>query len=179
MSPLNNLTLVISVSYEPVTIISVKRAITLLCKGAAVVEVPSNRILRTGRGAAFPCPSVIRLLRPLPYRRSQNRAVSRKHILLRDRYTCQYCGWKAGAGQREKLTLDHVHPRAKGGGNTWTNLVACCVRCNNRKADRSLAESDMALLHKPAQIGVHAKHRLVMEQAGGKGMEQWDSYLFC
>lgn len=176
---LNSLTLVISVSYEPVGIIPVRRAITLLCKGAAVVEVPSDRILRTGRGAAFPCPSVIRLLRPLPYRRAQNRAVSRKHILLRDRYSCQYCGWKAGAGQREELTLDHVVPRAKGGGNSWVNLVACCVRCNNRKGDRSLAESGMKLLHKPAQIGVHAKHRLMMEQAGGRGMEEWDRFLFC
>lgn len=176
---LNNLTLVLSCSFEPVNILPVRRAITLLCKGAAVVEVPSDRFLRTGKGGSFPCPSVIRLLRPFPYRASHNRSVSRKSILLRDCYQCQYCGWKASAGQRERLTLDHVVPRAKGGGNSWTNLVACCVKCNNRKGDRSLADSGMTLLHKPVAIGIHAKHRLVMEQASGKGMEQWDSYLFC
>jgi len=54
-------------------------------------------------------PSVVRLL---VYRRMprQNRAVSRKSIMLRDRYTCQYCH---KTFESKRLTLDHVTPRSR------------------------------------------------------------------
>jgi 5-methylcytosine-specific restriction endonuclease McrA len=174
MSPLNNLTLVLNTAFEPCNVISVKRAMTLVMGGKAVVEAPSDQIIHTST-ATFPAPSVIRLM---VYRRipRMSRSVSRKNILLRDRFTCQYCGvMNIGA----KLTLDHVQPSSRGGGNTWTNLVTACKACNHKKADRTPTEAGMRLLHKPAAIGIHAKHRLVMEQNGGKGLEAWDQYLFC
>ena len=167
---LHRLTLVLNASYEPINIVSARRAITLVMKGKAYVEEASSQFIRTAR-MSIQAPSVVRLL---VYRRMprQNRAASRKSIMLRDRYTCQYC-------QRlfdgKKLTLDHVIPRSRGGGSAWENLVACCHPCNNRKADRTPAEAGMPLSRKPAQIGIHAKHRLM----AGTAEPAWDKYLFC
>jgi 5-methylcytosine-specific restriction endonuclease McrA len=137
---LQRLTLVLNASYEPINIVSARRAITLVPKGAAFVEKASRYTIRAAR-VAFSVPSAIRLV---VYRRMprQNRAVSRKSMLLRDRHMCQYC---LRAFETKKLTLDHVVPRSRGGGSTWENLVACCLACNNRKADRTPAEAGMSL----------------------------------
>jgi len=98
--------LVLNASYEPINIVSARRAITLVMKGAALVEELSAYSIRTAR-LNIPIPSVVRLL---VYRRMPrlNRAVSRKSIMLRDRHTCQYCQ-RPFAGKA--LTLDHVTPR--------------------------------------------------------------------
>ncbi len=169
---LQRLTLVLNASYEAINIVPARRAITLIMKGAALVEVSSPHMVHTSQ-VSFAIPSVIRLL---VYRRMprHNRAVSRKSILMRDRFTCQYCHRVATAPK--SLTLDHVVPRSRGGGSTWENLVACCYPCNNRKADRTPAEAAMPLARKPAQIGIHAKHRLMM---GNTAEPAWDPYLFC
>jgi 5-methylcytosine-specific restriction endonuclease McrA len=166
---LQRLTLVLNASYEPINVVSARRAITLVMKGAALVEKASPEIVRAAR-ITFPIPSVVRLL---VYRRMprHNRAVSRKSIMLRDRHTCQYC---LRTFEARKLTLDHVMPRSRGGAGTWENLVACCLVCNNRKADRTPAEAGMLLERKPAQIGIHARYRLM-----GSAEPAWDRYLFC
>lgn len=58
---------------------------------------------------------------------------SRRSILLRDRYCCQYCGERFPANE---LTFDHVIPRDKGGKTTWENIVMACSPCNSRKANK-------------------------------------------
>src|SRR5437762_1361643 len=127
---LNRVVLVINASYEPINICSARRALTLVFKGAAVVEEVSAFSIRTAR-FMIPLPSVIRLLK---YRRVPRRKhpVSRKGILFRDGSICQYCQTKLPP---KELTLDHVVPRSRGGGSTWENLVASCCLCNNRKSD--------------------------------------------
>jgi 5-methylcytosine-specific restriction endonuclease McrA len=162
--------LVLNASYEPINIVSARRAITLVMKGTALVEESAAHSIRTAR-LSIPIPSVVRLL---VYRRMPrlNRSVSRKSIMLRDRHTCQYCHRPFAP---KALTLDHVTPRSKGGGSTWENLVAACYACNNRKADRTPAEAGMILSRKPAPIGIHAKHRLMI----GADDSVWNKYLFC
>jgi 5-methylcytosine-specific restriction endonuclease McrA len=165
---LNRLVLQLNAAYEPVAIISAKRALTLVFGGKAVVEEVSAHVVRTSK-ITIPLPNVIRLIR---YRRVPriNRSVSRKGIILRDLSTCQYCGQKFPVGE---LTMDHVIPRSRGGGSTWENLVAACFECNNRKSQRTPAEAGMPLLKQPSRIGIHAKHRLM---AGDSVV--WDKYLF-
>jgi 5-methylcytosine-specific restriction endonuclease McrA len=165
---LNRLCLVINASYEAINVTSARRALTLVFKGAAVVEEVSAYTIRTSK-IKVPVPSVIRLMK---YRRvpRQNRSVSRKGILLRDGSTCQYCSARLPAGQ---LTLDHVLPRSRHGQSTWENLVACCFGCNNRKGGRTPQEAGMVLAKQPRQISVHAKHRLLASDA-----EVWNKYLF-
>jgi 5-methylcytosine-specific restriction endonuclease McrA len=59
----------------------------------------------------------------------------RLQVLVRDNYTCFYCGGEANQ-------VDHVVPIAK--DNSLANaidmdgLVACCVDCNKRKSSRSI-----------------------------------------
>jgi 5-methylcytosine-specific restriction endonuclease McrA len=167
---LNRLTLVLNASYEPINVIGARRALMLVLGGKAHVEEPSGHFIRTSK-MSIQIPSVVRLL---VYRRMprQNRAVSRKSIMMRDRSTCQY---RHRLFDAKKLTLDHVIPRCRGGGSTWENLVAACYACNNRKADRTPAEAGMALARQPAPIGIHAKHRLTI----GSAASAWDKYLFC
>lgn len=88
----------------------------------------------------------------------QNRAVSRKGILLRDGNTCQYCHAKTAP---KSLTLDHVIPRARAGESSWENLVACCFACNNRKGSGTPQEAGMALAKRPRPVTLHARHRLL------------------
>jgi 5-methylcytosine-specific restriction endonuclease McrA len=165
---LNRLCLVINASYEPVNIVPARRALTLMFKGAAVVEQVSVFTIRTAR-IEIPLPSVVRLIR---YRRipRQNRSVSRRGIVLRDGSKCQYCGLQQAAGS---LTMDHVIPKSRGGLSTWENLVASCFSCNNLKGDRTPREAGMTLARQPRQLSIHAKHRLL---AGD--MQEWDRYLF-
>lgn len=73
---------------------------------------------------------------------------SRKNVYRRDDYTCQYCGAKPSL---EDLTVDHVVPRSRGGRTTWTNCVLSCVRCNRRKANRTLAEAGVRLIREPRE----------------------------
>lgn len=51
----------------------------------------------------------------------------------RDRYTCAYC---AGIFHSRELTRDHIHPRSKGGPDSWMNCVTACKACNQAKADK-------------------------------------------
>jgi len=71
---------------------------------------------------------------------------TRSNVYLRDRHRCQYCGSEQAASE---LTLDHVHPRSRGGPTTWRNIVVSCFGCNSRKANRSPEEAGMPLLREP------------------------------
>lgn len=167
---LHRLSLVLNASYEPINVVSARRAICMVVKDKAAVEVYSGQSVKTGVGV-LKVPSVIRLR---DYRRipRQSRTVSRKAIMMRDRFTCQYCGHKK---EQKALTLDHVIPQSRGGKNEWQNLVASCKPCNNRKADRTPAEAAMPLLHAPAQIGIHAKFKLMLDTADE---ESWGRFMF-
>src|SRR5690606_36842553 len=79
----------------------------------------------------------------LPHRKVPS---TRSAVMLRDAFTCQYCGETPG---RHQLTVDHVVPRSRGGAHTWTNLVTACTRCNQRKGSLTPEEANMQLIRKP------------------------------
>lgn len=134
--------LILNSNFEPIAVASVFKAIKLLLKGKAEVVEEDSRTVRTAR-LSFKAPSVVRLnryvRRPTPHLK-----VSRRNILARDDYTCQYCGKRS-----KNLTVDHVIPRRRGGATTWENLVSCCPRCNSRKGDRAPWEVGMKLIRQP------------------------------
>jgi 5-methylcytosine-specific restriction endonuclease McrA len=113
----------------------------LVLTGKAQVIVEGKGFMNSAR-QSFPIPSVIRLnyFVKVPYKARM--PLNRRAILTRDNHTCQYCGKSAD-------TLDHVIPRSKGGLHTWENLVACCRKCNYKKADKSLKEIGWELARKP------------------------------
>jgi len=58
----------------------------------------------------------------------------RDQVRARAQFACEYCGvQETDAGGL--LTIDHFHPIGKGGNNDLSNLVYCCVRCNQYKRD--------------------------------------------
>src|SRR5256712_11797390 len=94
----------------------------------------------------------------------QTRSLSRKNILMRDRYTCQYCHRTLPSGE---LTLDHVAPRSRGGESAWENLVACCNPCNNRKGSRTPEEAGLDPARQPRPVRPPT-HRPLMRLLGAR-----------
>lgn len=71
--------------------------------------------------------------------------LTRKVIFRRDK-RCMYCG---AVGPMDLMTLDHIIPKSQGGGTTFANLVQCCYRCNQAKADRCPEKWGVKLLGVP------------------------------
>ena len=144
--------LALNSSFEPLTLVPLRRALRLVIDGKAeIVEADSERLVRSER-SAYPRPIVIRLTRFIHVPRRFRRQVTNTFLFARDAYTCQYCGRTSGRLRtRESLTRDHVVPLSRGGKNTWTNVVTACSSCNTRKAHHLPDEIGMHLLHPPTE----------------------------
>lgn len=139
--------LVLNASYEPLQLVSVRRAVILILQEKAELIEAAEQQLRA-RNIAFDMPIVIRLVRYIKIPRRLRLPCSRRGVLARDRETCQYCGIQPG---RLHLTVDHVVPRSQGGQTVWENVVTACRDCNHRKGGRTPEEARMTLLSKPRQ----------------------------
>ncbi|MER6401441.1 HNH endonuclease [Kitasatospora sp. NPDC086009] len=135
-------TLVLNASYEPLTTVSLQRAVVLVLQDKAVVEQAHPLRSIRGTGVSVPVPRVIRLQRyvRVPFR--QQAPWSRRGVLVRDQHLCAYCG-------RRATTVDHLQPRSRGGADSWLNTVAACAEDNQLKADRTPEQAGMKLLRKP------------------------------
>jgi 5-methylcytosine-specific restriction endonuclease McrA len=138
--------LVLNATYEPLHVVSVRRAVVLLLAEKAQLVEAAEASLRSER-LTVPMPLVIRLVAYVRIPRRWRLPVSRRGVLARDSYTCQYCGTQPGKAQ---LTVDHVLPRSQGGDKSWDNLVAACAPCNRRKGGRRPEEANMRLISQPA-----------------------------
>jgi 5-methylcytosine-specific restriction endonuclease McrA len=135
--------LLLNANYEPLTICKLKKALKLLfLKKAELVESENGRKIRTP-STSLVMPSVIRLAYYVKVKRREI-PLTKKNILRRDNYTCQYCGRK-----NVPLTTDHIIPKAYGGKDEWENLVCACVECNTLKGNKRLSETNLKLLKKP------------------------------
>lgn len=144
--------LALNASYEPLTILPLRRALRLvLDQKAEILEVDDARVFRSER-RHLPCPVVIRLVRFVHVPRRFRRQVTNTFLFARDHYRCQYCGrHRSSLRGREFLTRDHVLPMSRGGTNTWANVVAACSACNNRKGNRTPREVGMRLRCDPRE----------------------------
>ncbi len=133
--------LVLNADLGPLHRVSLRHAIRMLCRGVAEVHEAEPDI----RYGPWGMPRVVRLVRYIvtKWRYTAGPAWSRGGVLRRDDHTCGYCG------SREGFTVDHVVPTSKGGRNAWTNTVASCDPCNQRKGDRTPQGAGMTLLAKP------------------------------
>ena len=134
--------LVLNASYEPLSVVNVRRAIVLVLAEKASIVVPRPETWSSER-MSIQVPSVVKLNRfvRVPYRRSV--PVTRRAVFGRDGHRCQYCGGPAES-------IDHVTPRSRGGEHVWENVVAACRACNLRKGNRTPVESGFILRAKPA-----------------------------
>lgn len=161
--------LVLNATYEPLNIVSVHRAIVLLLKEKAELIEASRAKLRAER-ISFDVPLVIRLVTYVPIPRRLPLPLSRRTVLARDMYTCQYCGVQPG---RQELTVDHVLPRSRGGATSWENVVAACGPCNRRKGNRTPEEADMQLASTPSRPRFVA----VVLMGEASAQDVWQKYL--
>lgn len=149
----NSSVLVLNSSYTPLHITSWKRAIVLILK----------------EKAQFISATVIRLFNyvRIPISKMTLRKPTKSMIYLRDGNKCQYCG------RNRNLTLDHIVPKSRGGGDFWENLVVCCSACNTKKANRPLEQTGMKLLKKP-----RAPHNPVFLHLKNHKNPEWSAYTF-
>ena len=144
--------LALNASFEPLTMVPLRRALRLVIDGKAeIVEADADRVVRSER-LTFPRPAVIRLKAFIHVPRRFRRQVTNTFLFARDHYTCQYCGrTSAELKPRESLTRDHLIPISRGGTNDWTNVVTACSPCNTRKANLLPQEVGMHPLHHPVE----------------------------
>ena len=159
-------TLVLNAGYEPLAVVSFRRALMLvLNQKATVLEQNEAQVVRSASGE-FELPSVILLARYVRVPGGRNIPVSRRGVLRRDNHRCAYCN-------RAANTIDHVQPKSRGGGDTWENLVACCLRCNNKKGDKTLAEIGWSLPFTPRMP--HGTSWMV--RGADHAEPEWENYL--
>lgn len=163
-------TMILNASYEPLTIVSAKRAVTLLLNGKAVSVEDGPHVFRSN-DLEIQVPYVIKLtyfvqrkafLKPAKY--------SKATVLVRDGHSCAYCG-------RHATTIDHIIPRKHGGLSTYENCVAACTRCNSKKADKLLKEVGYQLLLKPYAPSPYST-LLSRVKAQTEVFDAWSKYVF-
>jgi 5-methylcytosine-specific restriction endonuclease McrA len=158
--------LVLNATYEPLTVVPIRRAVVLLVGNKAELVHAREQRWHSAH-LEIPVPTVIRLRRfvRVPYRRRT--ALSRRAVFARDLNRCQYCGSAAE-------NLDHVLPRSRGGAHEWDNVVAACRPCNARKGNRTPHEAGMALRTTPQPP---RQHGWLLVGLGSPPHPSWDAYL--
>ena len=123
--------------------IPLEKAIRSILKGVAeVLQVDTTKPpLKSYGDFTFPIPKIIKLVKFI--RRLYQKGIfpTKKNILVRDKFTCAYCGEKGNE-------VDHVIPKSHGkefSGITWENCVCACSSCNRTKADRTPTQAKMFL----------------------------------
>ena len=159
-------TLVLNAGYEPLAVVSFKRALVLVLAGKASILAADDGNPILGTSAQWARPSVILLRRYVRVPTGRDVPVSRRGVLRRDGQRCAYCSASAS-------TIDHVLPRSRGGVDSWENLVACCLHCNNVKGDRTPQEMGWTLRHQPRPP--HGTAWLV--RGAERAQPQWEEFL--
>jgi len=160
--------LVLNATFEPINVCTIRRATVLLLKSKAEIIERGKGRLRSER-LALERPVVIRLITYVRVPRDvHRRKITRKAVLARDSWTCQYCGQR-----KPGLTVDHVIPRSRGGTSAWDNIVASCASCNRRKGN-----------HLPREVEMHPRRRprppgptVFIQIASPRIPNAWEPYL--
>jgi 5-methylcytosine-specific restriction endonuclease McrA len=160
----------LNASYEPLSVVSVKRAIILLLKEKAEIVEAAAAVLRSEH-QSFQMPLVIRLVYYVRIPHRMTVPISRRALLLRDHAECQYCGARP---PRKDLTVDHVLPRSRGGQTTWENVVIACKPCNSRKGNRTPGEANMNLTVLPRKPKYLAMAYITSVEA----RTAWEKYMW-
>lgn len=157
--------LVLNATYEPLSVVSARRAICLVLCDKAEVIADDGTVVHSER-LTLASPIVIRLryVVKVPYHR--NATMSRRAVFARDHHRCGYCGGTADS-------IDHVMPRSRGGKNVWENVIAACRGCNLRKRDRTPEEAGMQL----SSIPRAPREMSWITYAVPRVPDQWKPYL--
>ena len=159
-------TLILNSTYQPLSVVSYNRAISLLIN-KKINSINDSEIIFKSENERIALPNVALLnyFVNAPY--SRRVALNKENIFIRDFYTCQYCGDQAES-------VDHIIPKSKGGEHIWDNVVACCKKCNLIKADKDLTDTRLKLKRNPQQpVGAFWIKTIV----GSNPDPSWEEYL--
>jgi 5-methylcytosine-specific restriction endonuclease McrA len=164
--PTGSRVLLLNATFEPLAVVTAKRAVVLMLTGKAECVEASVGGAFHSENLTLPAPSVMRLSRyvRVPYRRAV--PMTRAGVLRRDLRRCAYCAKRAD-------TIDHVVPRSRGGPHSWDNCVAACKACNSKKADRLLEELGWSLSFVPRPPNRAAGGILVLAVEPLPAWEPW------
>ncbi|ADE55333.1 HNH endonuclease [Coraliomargarita akajimensis] len=185
--------LVLNRLWQPVNIIGVQRAFSLLLQDHAQAintrdgqfqmmssaewldycesDVPeaNEAYLQTVK-LRIRVPKVL-LLREYSKLPVQEVKFTRENLFERDNYRCQYCG---DSFEALELNMDHVIPRDKGGRTSWENIVTSCIQCNSRKANRLPHQASMHLIRKPERP---RQRPFISSLIGNDCDEAWEHFI--
>jgi 5-methylcytosine-specific restriction endonuclease McrA len=159
--------LLLNATYEPLTVLNGRRAVVLILAGkaTALVERAAGEKVHSP-GFVLSVPAVLRLNRFVRIPFTPATAITRAGVLRRDRRKCAYC-------RRSGDTIDHVIPISKGGLHCWENCVACCSKCNTKKADRLLSEMGWTLSFVPMIPKRIGTGRMCLWEESDPAWEPW------
>ena len=151
----------LNADYTFLNLVNWKRAVCLMAKGKVEVVKDSRNIIRNCSGVELKVPAVMRLIKLIRTIYRSSVTFTKKNVLIRDRFKCAYCG-----ARREKLSIDHIIPKSRGGKMTFENCVAACRPCNLKKGGRTPNEARMYLKVRPYQPTISEFLRLKFENLG-------------
>ncbi len=143
--------------------ISWKRAIKLVLKGKVEVLKNTEKII-SGFREKIIVPQVVRLIKFVRQVFKNKVPLQRRNIFVRDEFTCQYCGRKC----KKNPTIDHIIPKSRGGFHSWENSVTACIRCNQKKGNKTPKEAKMTLLKQPVRPTINEFAQQKMKVMGIK-----------
>ena len=159
-------TLILNSTFQPLSVASAKRSISLLlAKKINVIKESKFEIRSENKIIKIPKVALLTYYVKAPY--SRRVALNRSNIFIRDFYTCQYCGNNAES-------IDHVIPKSKGGEHEWSNVVACCKKCTLTKADKLLNQSILKLKKFPIKPEGNFWIKTII---GSNPDPEWNEYL--
>lgn len=146
----------------------------VLYEGKADLLEKGDKCFRSTSGMEIPEPLVIRLNRYIKMPRQVKEGITSRVLFARDHWTCQYCGTKARdlKGKNNRLTIDHIKPRAQGGRHHWENVVTACYVCNIKKRDRTPMQANMKFVDQYKNRSPKKPHLLVFTYGGKVTPEQ-------
>jgi len=151
----------LNADYTFLNLVNWKRAICLIAKGKVEVVKDSQQTIRNCSGTELKVPAVMRLIKLIRTIYRTRVTFTKRNVLIRDRFKCAYCG-----ARREKLSIDHIIPKSRGGKMTFENCVAACRPCNLKKGGRTPSEARMYLKRRPYQPTISEFLRLKFENLG-------------
>ena len=167
VSILNRSVLVLNTNYAPMDICTAKRAICLYYNEKVDILESYKEDVHSP-SITLSLPSIVRLKDYVKHNQ-MDVILTRRNLLVRDNYECQYCGSK-----KSPLTMDHVKPKKQGGKDSWENLVAACQNCNRKKGNRTPDEAKMPLKRIPRKPNkIHYFQQFISTH-----QVSWKPYLF-
>jgi len=146
--------------YSYLNTVNWQKAIKLMVKGKATVIRYTEIVVRTAEHVVIKIPAVMRLIKIIRTIYRTKVPFSKKNVMIRDGFICQYCG------TTKDLTIDHVRPKSFGGKSTFENCVTACKNCNNKKSNKLPSAAHMYLKRQPTAPTISEFTRIKAIKAG-------------